>query len=357
VDTVFSYTAPHTAPTNANGRELPDAAALDARNAPHIHWVFMDANSHHVINGDFPVTADDVVVFDWQQIVTANPDLSDQTGYLVFTTNAGWNGQAANFSFFADAYFVTDANVGAPDGQDFYSSVNIPALPLADGNDDGATIPTLDNNVIISVGQDAIVSPLVSGIRTSIVNTKDEFTVVDLELANGNANPFSTNTQDAASLLVVWNDRNATNWSRVGVNVFDHDEHECSSFLRLPYELNVTWVPYGGWPNAGTDTGYDNDYPGFIDQDIHGTNDPQGFVSRLCDPTTSGVNPESFTQFRLEGGFVKVRLPEPMADGQTAVQQSAAAAFTINFGLDANAGQGYATETVLGHDRGKFTGR
>jgi hypothetical protein len=366
VDTVFDYTAPHTSPTNpvaGGAAELPEAAALEKGN--YIHWTFMDSRSRHLLNGEFKVTADDVAVFDWQDIVNNNAQFSGVTGYLVFQTLAGFNGQDANFSFFADAYFTTGANGTGWD--DYWSSVNIPALPLADGADTTAA-PTLDNNVVVGAATlDTHVSPLVSGIRTSIVDAANQWSVVDLELANSALQPFGAVSQSVGSLLVVWNDRNATNWGSIGVDVFDDDENRCSATIKLPNELNLIWVPpasvaNGSGSGSGSNVFYNTGGPSFLGNMIDGTSETQGSLSYLCDPTGGAVTPVgSQTQLRLNGGFVKMRLPEPKAAGQTAVEASAAAAFTINlnFGLnsDPNPTFGWASETVLGHDRGKFTQR
>lgn len=369
-DTVLDFTAPHTSPTNpvaGGAKELPEAAALAPNGGENIiHWTFMDSRSRHVLNGEFPVTADDVAVFDWQNIVTANQQVSGVSGYLVFQTLAGFNGEDANFSFFADAYFVTGAN-GNGFLDDFWSSVNIPALPLADGADTTAA-PTLNNNVVVGAATlDTIVSPLVSGIRTSIVDSTNQWSVVDLELANSLLQPFGQVQQTTGSLLVVWSDRNATNWASIGVDVFDNEENRCSATISLPNELNLVWVPpasvqQGGGSGTGSNIFYNANGPSFLNNKIGGSTATQGSLSYLCDPTAGdGITPFSFAESRLNGGFVKMRLPEPKAAGQTAVEASAAAAFTINFNfgtaLNPNPQFGWVSETVLGHDRGKFTQR
>lgn len=365
-DTVLDFTAPHTSPTNpvaGGAKELPEAAALEKGN--YIHWTFMDSRSRHVLNGEFPVTADDVAVFDWQDIVNANGQLSGVTGYLVFQTLAGFNGEDANFSFFADAYFTTGANDPDNFNDDYWSSVNIPALPLADGADTGQTAPSLSNNIIVGgTSLNTQVSPLVSGIRTSIVDATAQWTVVDLELANSINQPFGAVAQDVGSLLVVWSDRNATNWASLGVDVFDDEEQRCSATLKLPNELNLVWVPpasvASGAPiGGGSSIFYETGGPSFLGQNIDGSSATQGSYSQLCDPSAGGVTPAgSDTQLRLNGGFVKLRLPEPMAEKQTAVEASAAVAFTINFNFgDGTYSADNPSETVLGHDRGKFTQR
>lgn len=370
-DTVLDYTAPHTSPTNpvaGGAKELPEAKALEKGN--YIHWTFMDSRSRHVLNGEFPVTADDVAVFDWHDIVTNNGQLSGVTGYLVFQTLAGFNGEDANFSFFADAYFTTGVtNLEQPNQPiDYWGSVNIPALPLADGADAGQTVPSLSNNVVVGgTSLNTYVSPLVSGIRTSIVDATAQWSVVDLELGKSQLQPFGQNSQDVGSLLVVWNDRNATNWASLGVDVFDNDENRCSATLKLPNELNLVWVPPLSVANdapigGGNEIFYNTGGPSFLGQKIDGSSETQGSYSQLCDPNGGGVTPlHSDTQSRLNGGFVKLRLPEPLAANQTAVEASAAAAFTINFNFGDVSGGAPATanpsETVLGHDRGKFTQR
>lgn len=348
-DTVFDYTAPHTAPTNpvAGGNtELPEAAALKSGN--YIHWTFLNSKSEHVINGDFPVTADDVAVFDWHSIVRQNAALlNGVAGYLVFQTEAGWQGQDADFSFFADAYFVTDSRTNRDRDSgaynDYFGSVSIPALPMADGADAGQTAPNMGNNVIVdgsTLGVDA--SPLASGIRTSVPGATDEITILDLELA------ASSRAQDAASLMVVWGDTNAATWKTVGYQAYDADENPCSGTLSLPNELNLLWSvasrERGGMVSA-QDHKYDMPTPEFVTAPGNG-----GQVVNLCNPNTVAIS--SFTEDRLSGGFVKLRLNEP-----SNTRQHSAAAFTINFSstVDPDTGfHAFATETVLGHDRGKF---
>jgi hypothetical protein len=363
LDTVFSFTAPHTSPTNpvagGGATELPD----QFEKYEYIHWYFLNAKSEHILDGDFKVTPDDVAVFDWGQVVAANPSLANQVGYLVFVTNEGHDGKAANFNFFADAYFVVhenQENLDGPSAGDIFNSVNIPALPLADGADGDATAPTLDNNVIEPWSQDVRVSPLVSGIRTSIVDGKSQYTIIDMELAKGLNNPFGTNVQDVNSMLVVWNDRNAVNWGGVGVDVFDSHEQSCSWRLALPKELNLIWVPIGG-PSGDLVSNPAYATPGFAQVKANTGSDTgaQVAVNPLCTPNID-VGPDSFVGNRLNGGFVKLRLPEPKATATSPESASAAAAFTINFGgiyMEDTFIQGFATESVLGHDRGKFTGK
>lgn len=370
IDTVFTFTAPHTSPTNpvagGGATELPDQFAPD--DGAHIHWYFLNAKSEHILDGTIDITPDDVDVFDWGVVVSQNPSLANQVGYLVFTTNKGADGLAANFNFFADAYFVTHAERFDPEnpGQagDVFSSVNIPALPLADGADGDATAPTLDNNVIEPWSQEVRVSPLVSGIRTSIVDGKSQFTIVDLELASGVNNPFGEYVQDVNSMLVVWNDRNAVNWGGIGVDVFDAHEQPCSWRLAAPRELNLIWVPNGG-PFGETVSNPEYARPSFANVKANTGSfadrpEAQVTINGLCTPEAYVGPDASFVGNRLEGGFVKLRLPEPKAAGVTAESASAAAAFTINFtGWYRNGEfvQGFAAETVLGHDRGKFTGK
>lgn len=370
-DVINGFTAPHTTPTNpvatGGASDLPDAAALDPKKAPNIHWFFLNQKSEHVLDGSFPVTPDDVILFDWESVVNGNPVLANQLGYLVFTTDQGAIGKDANFSFTADAYFVTNADqtiggVVRPGGA--FSSVNIPALPLADGADANVAgeKPTLRNNVVEPFSMQVVASPLVSGIRTSISDGKPQFSLVDLELASGVSTPWGIDIQDMSSMLVVWNDQNAANWGRVSIEVFDAHENACSWSVSLPYQLNVTWVPWDGPQGSGAGGGAAVDpytVPGFITAPgVDGK--PQGIINNLCDPNASTL-PNSFVGNRLDGGFVKLRLPEPTgADTGLGGAGSAGAAFTINFGglwTNGTFIQGYATETVLGHDRGKFNAR
>jgi hypothetical protein len=167
-----------------------------------IHWVWMDVNSNELLNGSFPVSANDVVHISSKNMPYSGGFVAldaNTPGYLVLVNESAYSGGAPTFSFQADAFVSNDGNVA-----------NIPVFPLTDSADNGAVAPTLTNNVVETYpvpvpegspyGEGPIVSPIVSGIRTGAnVNGADAnwFRVIDMPLTNG-----------VGSTYVVWNDRN-----------------------------------------------------------------------------------------------------------------------------------------------------
>lgn len=260
------YTAPNSSPTNGTkapgspGSESPGAPALLAgtgvnepsfNTAPassFIHWYWLNAQSQHEVNGQFPVSQDDVAVFDWRAVDTGNVGLN-RYGYLVFVTAAGDEGKAANFSFFTDAWLVIGNTPAAN------TKVSIPAIPLSDGPDGKSDAPTLDNNVVeltTAGGLVVKVSPLVSGNRTIWSDGKPNNYVFDLPLANSFGQ--APGSSGSATVAVVWNDRNAGwknndpaqgpagPWRSIPAFRFTNNEVKCSGRISLPDQLNVTFI-------------------------------------------------------------------------------------------------------------------
>lgn len=259
------YTAPNSSPTNgtkaAPGPENPGVPGLVAGTgvnepsfaaAPQtsfIHWYWLNVHSEHEVNSQFPVSQDDVAVFDWAAVDTGNVGLN-RFGYLVFVTEMGNQGKAANFSFFTDAWLVVGNNAIVN------TKVSIPSLPMSDGPDGTTDSPTIANNVVeISTTNELIVraSPLVTGNRTIWSDGKSNNYVFDLPLANSFG--AAPGVPGARTVSVVWNDRNAGHanpfqpvgpltgkWASIPAFRFTNNEVKCSGKISLPDQLNVNII-------------------------------------------------------------------------------------------------------------------
>jgi hypothetical protein len=414
------YTAPNSSPTNGQapnpklnpGSEAPGAAALTAgtgvtepnlgfvKSTSYIHWYWMNEQSVHEANASFPVTQDDVAVFDWAA-VDAGGTFTNRLGYLVFVTETANSGAKADFSFFTDAWLVVGSTASAN------VKVSIPSLPLSDGADTTAQ-PTLDNNVVEvdpAAGLVVRVSPLVSGNRTIWSNGKPNFYVFDLPLAN--------NWVGADTVAVFWNDRNAGYtttfpfnngpWASINAFRFTNNEVKCSGRVSLPDELNLIYIPhtatagvaptatgnaiidqflsnFGAIPNptpyvpgsqvAGVWSAFINPYQQPVSANVDGASYAAVAINNICTPVlndgannaplpATNLNPDTiFNDPGLSGGFVKVVTPEP-ADNNTNTVEGAAVAFTIPvFSSIAGPVSGWPLffgDSLLAHPAGAFT--
>lgn len=383
------FTATHTTPTNdpncvppgdVNNPGCEQPADPDLVPSNLVHWFFLDQNSIHRLNGTIPVTPDDVAVIDWGATVRKNGkqgELDGRPGYLVLTTEAGARGNDADFSFFTegwmfigvDSFFAVDP--GTTGGVIGLVDALVPTLAMNDGADDraqlGTEVPSLANSVIeIGVNLSVKASPLVTGIRTnwSDGNGLTDIKVVDLTLGNRNipiGGPSLLNFLQVPTLMVIWNDRNATQWDGVGVQVYNDSEEFCSDSISLPQELNLVWVQ--------TDVTAGNN-PAFPPWPVPRFIERFGINQVFCVPPFSGGAGDNLLALErsLEGGFIKLFLPEPVDTGIFA-PESAAAMFSIplqlfvTFEPVAGGPPGAVVltdaslvpfETALGHDRGMF---
>ena len=323
-----NFTASHSTPTGTamtfNNPNL-NVQKWTTAGTSGIHWYFFDNRSHHRANGPIPVTADDLVLFDWGQHVRSGGNALNQVpGYLVFGTEKArlQNGSvagshaAADFSFFGDAYLIT-TNPAIPE---FLGIVDakIPVLPMNDGADaPGQTKVTVDNQVLYESNLVHDVSPLISGMRTVWSDGVPNITVFDLSLGE----------RQYPTLHVFWNDHNGD--YTVNVDVFDDSENSCSSSIPLPDEVNVVWVsPTTQWFMAPT---WDHLQ-----------------TTQLCYP--NGIDHDS-----THPGFVRYQIPE-QGDTNIGVPEQAAVAFSILWQHTRTRGilDTVPVETSLGHERGKF---
>jgi len=398
-----SYTACHTTPANSTPSCDPLVTAPISANSPpfpglepvtsktRIHWFFMSQNSKHLLNGTIPVSPDDVVVIDWGQVARQNGFNADGVaGYMVLATERASTTPfpAADFAFFAEAWMITGIDgdlwnvlTGAPvtNGAGTIGLVDakIPVLPMQDGADTviGGN-PTWDNNVVARGNLPSIkASPLHSGMPTIYPDGNPTDThEFDLTLGNRSiqvgpiANPFQIPT-----LLVVWNDRNVGQpWLGQVADVFNDDEESCSASIDLPWQLNLIWVQTAV-TNGGTFPFPALPVPAFINQPVVAEMDPnvvglgpqlggvivQGYDKQYCVPPVASQGLAGFLKL-LEGGFMKISLPEP-ADGGTFKAEGAMVAFSVplqyNVNFDASIPVGATLipiETALSHDRGMF---
>lgn len=287
------FTAPHTTPTNPGPTLFPDAASLQGGNS--IHWYWFDNRSVHRLNGEIPVTADDLVSIDWLE--ASNGAFAGQDGYMVIGTEAARTRAAADFAMYGEAYIELYSN--DPIG----TLVSIPVLAMSDGADGSTTsMPSRADNVkYTSSGIPREVSPLLSGMRTNRSDgILDDTTVFNLSLGDRNF----------PSVHVVWLDTNLGSRGRgLNVDVYDSEELTCSDSADLPYELNV--IEVNNWAGVGTGT-------------------PGGVKVDYCLPAGS-----TFTGLVEHPGFVTYFLPEYIDTGINQ-PESAGIAFSITMDWDAN---------------------
>ncbi|CAI8825424.1 conserved exported protein of unknown function [Methylococcus capsulatus] len=380
------YTAIHTSPTNGTinkpGKQKPADPDLVPSNT--VHWYFMDQTSVHRLNGTIDVTPEDVAVLDWGAFVRKNGkqgEFDGFPGYMVLVTEAGAGGDDADFSFFAEAWMFAGVRAGAnPDTGGVIGIVDakIPVMPMSDGADNGSKKPTVENSVIeAGVNQSVIASPLVAGIRTNWSDGNgSDVTVVDLTLGNrnvpiGNANLI--NALQVPTLLVVWNDRNAGGkWSGLGVDIYNDKEEKCSDSIDLPYQLNLVWAQTDVTAGKNAQIPFDWPVPKFISGENPYTGKPFGLDKIFCVPpyqATPVTDPDGAIALEqlLQGGFMKLYLPELIDTGIGAPESAAVAwsvplQYFVTLETDPATGDWVPTdislipfETALGHDRGLFS--
>lgn len=416
------YTAPNSSPTNGiwstPGPEAPGDADLVAGGTGScaggaspgfscIHWYYMSEKSVKITDGNFPVSQDDVAVFDWGAV--SGGAYEGRLGYLLFVTERANTGAAANFSFTADAWLVMGQSAQAN------TKVSIPALPLADGPDTTER-PTITNNVIEigpNGGLSLIASPLVSGNRTIWADGKSNTYVFDLPLANN----YNTAGLNAGTLAIVWNDRNAGElslvngkfvagpWATIPAYRYNNNESKCSGVISLPDQLNQVWIParpnYVGnipvpiLPSAFTQASWNNAVVPTIPGTVNPVTGIPGGAGKVVpiDPyastasvdgkqsvssngictvpvndginnlplpatntTTGGFYDTIWNDVQMSGGFVKVAAPQP-AIYNTNTVEGAAVYFTIPMHSDGpfTGWPLFYGAALLGHPRGAFT--
>lgn len=340
------FTAPNTTPTNpgatpeAGPTLFPNDPDLGKSDVAKIHWYWFDERSVHRLDKPLPVTANDVVVIDWQaQAQSSGTRYDGAAGYMVIGTEIARRGERANFTMFGDAWLELDVF-----GLGYSTLASIPVLPMADGRDgmygrdaNGQNQIGPADNVVYKGGIPTQVSPLISGMRTNRSDGIPDITVFDLPL-------FS---RIMPSMHVVWLDRNLDptsdaqgNYSYpVAVDVYDSEEVACSATVSIPNELNVIWID-----PVNQDTGIPWEW-----WDIYFAHHRE----TLCLPDSSkgrtSVNRPNFVSYYLPE-YVDTNADRP---------ESAGVAFTLSWTLNVDATEPdevrYFEQTmILGHERGTY---
>ncbi|RMD69139.1 MAG: hypothetical protein D6819_07725 [Gammaproteobacteria bacterium] len=344
------FTAPHVSQAGGpdftqvckKGQQNPSTGEITLVEHPcdRVHWYFFDYQSRHLLDGIEFVTPDDKLVFDWRSKATeSGKALDGEIGYLVFTTEAGANGKAANFAMAGDAFLTL--GIG---------HTPIPVLPMSDGDDAVEPGPSPANNCISGGDDIPRCSPIISGTRLSNGDGADRV-LVDLELFPRkfllNLDQPELELKFALNALVVWLDHNygtdniVPEYNGITVEAFDEDENACSDTIPLPNELNVALV----FPDI---TLNDNTLPfpppEVTEQLFQGT--PLSLINLCTHNAEVG---------RGRFGFVRYNLPEGEDVAGRGGATSAGVFFNIVFAAHQQFGIGLSTQ--LGHDVGKKEGR
>jgi len=303
-----------------------------------------------------------LITINWGDRVVRNRlGLAGEKVYMVITNEKtdkayypnGWN-SAAQFSMFGDAYLVWNplANLGLP-GVGVVDT-KIPVLPMSDGADLNTDKPSVQDNVIFdSDGSIVDVSPLASGMRTSLSNgSGPDYTLFDLTMSN----------RFGPTLHVIWVDENIG--QSLTQFVYDDEENRCSYPIPIAKELQVYWTsPPFLWPDTAAGPAPNNSL--FAGVELPWVD----LATDLCYPQASVIVDidEPGELFRLlesdiiEPGFVRFRINEYLDTGIGA-PESAAVAFSIQLQVDILdednellfTPQLLPVETALGHERGQF---
>lgn len=269
-----------------------------------LHWFFFDDNSVHMLDNNFPVTADDWHGFDWGSIVQAQPAavqaaLDGQLGYVVIADERARDGVTpSDVSLYGDAVVIAG---------NWQSAAFVPVVPLAsDVNATGLVATGAAFNDIIwgAGGIPAQVSPLAAGTaRDNDDGALGDIVRVDMRYFLDPALNGTTN-------LVMWNDANVAAYANLPIEVFDTEENNGSFQLDFSDEVNEVDASTLAWTTHTSAEGYVN------------------------------------------SGFVRIDLPETVDAGGADGPETSFVAFSlIGFGTAANALQ---VQTALAHERGAF---
>lgn len=298
-DVANIYTARHVTPTNPGLTLNPPDPDINA-----IHWFWFDRWSKHRINGAKPVTPNDIVQINWRDL--SGGAFAGDPGYMVVTNQIGYlTGAGAEFSMFGNAWLINSLGLEA----------TIPVLPMTDATDIPGGVPTADDNVIYGPnGTGGVVtaaSPLISGIRTSYTDgSMTDFTVFDMSLSSAGL----------ATYQIIWVDENIDN-SNVFVEVYDTEEHTCSSGVPVWDEVNIIKIAGG---------------------------------ADVMIPYTTSYTPCTPVGGDAADGFVSYQLPEYVDRGSMTPESSLVAWSIVSKVIGAAARNNFMAETALAFDRGVF---
>jgi hypothetical protein len=313
-----NFTAPNTTPTNAGPTLFPAYKAYTTlsvggndKKYANINWYWYNYLSQKVIDGTVKVTPDDVTELWASDLI---PSYDGEDGYLVVATATPYNTEGvegAPFSMFGEAAVIMsscgskpapadDADAEVCGADESYDTVAIPVLGLTDGPDGDMTMPTKADNIKYSgVAGAPVVSPLVTGMRTSVSNGKlAANTVFDLALAQEGGRPYH----------VIWLDQNRIDLADIlleacapgspgliGGFIYDTEEKRNSWGGCLPYELNITKYKTSWLGDIFPDVNLDGG--GYIQYILPEYQDLADFGAP--GPQTSGI---AFSIVQVEGG-------------------------------------------------------
>ncbi len=221
--------APHTSPADES---------LDPT-AKKIHWIFYDHQGLRRQDGYFNLTPNAIYTLDWKSIGSIQ---NGRPGYVLLVTDAGYNGDDADFNIFTEAKL----SIGL-------ESTNIPVFGMADGAD-GLDSEFTDQSGCLVQGLNEVCkdtpqqyqpllsfSPLSSGILTGKDGEIGE-TVFDLMLGKRlKGYPFfGLIIGTEPTLLVIWND--GLNYTNAMGYVYGSNGEYCSDVIPLNHRLNLVWI-------------------------------------------------------------------------------------------------------------------
>jgi len=252
---INTYSAPNTSQAGQ--------VTVQTLDDPRIYWTLFDENSVKVEDGTCEVSPGDVVLWSTDAGVrileqgqragliaegitdrpnpVCGPSNPPRTGYAVFQTISGADGQVADFAFTADATLDLTTLAGA--------YVGIPAVPMSDGADPlpsgtGFPIayPGVEMNEVIASGTYGDTRPAVP-VRYAPISAGIRF---------DNGSPFPAENRLTQMPIVgplggyglaahvYWFNLNQTGRTSY-IDLWDDMEGQCSIPLLVPRELNI-WV-------------------------------------------------------------------------------------------------------------------
>jgi len=253
---INNYTAPNTT--------LAGTVTTQVLDDPRIYWALFNENSTKIEDGTCEVSPHDLVIWSTDPAVqfleqlqraglinagiidrpdpVCGPTNPPRTGYVIFQTISGADGEVADFAFTADAAIDLTGVIGG-------INVGVPVVPMADAADplpSGSgypiAVPGLEMNEVIASGTygDGIAkspvryAPITAGIRFdngNAVATEDRATQMPL------VGPLGGN---GLAAHVYWFNINVTGRTTF-IDLWDDMEGQCSIQFPVPRELNI-WV-------------------------------------------------------------------------------------------------------------------
>jgi hypothetical protein len=247
-DTVINY---YTAP-NTTTEGTVTTQTLDD---PRIYWTLFNQRSVKIEDGTCEVSPGDAVLWTTDPAVqgtqaairsilllsgitdrpspVCGPTNPPRTGYVIFQTISGSDGQVADFAFTADAAISLDG---------FASDTGVPVVPLADGADPlppGSGFPAYLNEVIADGPYDNGVPSV--PVRYAPVTAGIRFYNGDLDVDEDRVTQMPVQGPVAGygmAAHVYWFNLNQDGRTAY-IDLYDEHEGQCSFPLPVPNELNI----------------------------------------------------------------------------------------------------------------------